>query len=388
MSSDTQNNYSFIDGNKFQSPNFESQNTFEHIGSNTFQNSQPTNFSKEIVEINYYKIIGVDQNASTDEISKKCKMLLKDYHPDKTGSNDPKLLAMYELVTEARSILTDEMKRKGYDYQLQHSRPVSFAENKKDFNDFIASQATKESISEVEYARIEAEFKNNLSKIKEKGADLADKLTEKESAEMLERLTLKRDLDELENVPEERFVIDSNDKEKKIDLKAFNAYFDAYKAANSSQSTTSIKPYTDTFTIQPMFQPASSRFQNLTDIDKHHSSIDSFFGLPVNYNELDNNPPQVIPQQSFSNDPEELDKAYKKRLEEYKNISTCTPDLLAGDQAIKDLLKDPYSISGNYGFLVGDDTCNFPTSIKVNNKTSQSSKIDAYNELIFKHLNS
>jgi molecular chaperone DnaJ len=59
----------------------------------------------------YYKILGVDKNASGDEIKKAFRKLAHEHHPDKQGGNDAK----FKEANEAYSVLSDEKKRKQYD---------------------------------------------------------------------------------------------------------------------------------------------------------------------------------------------------------------------------------------------------------------------------------
>jgi len=62
----------------------------------------------------YYKILGVDENASQAEIKKAYRKLAKDYHPD-THHGDQELEAKFKELTEAYEVLGDEEKRKKYD---------------------------------------------------------------------------------------------------------------------------------------------------------------------------------------------------------------------------------------------------------------------------------
>ena len=60
---------------------------------------------------NYYDILGVNKNASQDDIKKAYRNLSKKYHPDKTGGDDSK----FKEINEAYDTLGDENKRRQYD---------------------------------------------------------------------------------------------------------------------------------------------------------------------------------------------------------------------------------------------------------------------------------
>lgn len=63
---------------------------------------------------NYYKILGVDENATKDEIKKAYRALSLKYHPDRT-KNDPEKSKMCQKINEAYEVLSDESRRKEYD---------------------------------------------------------------------------------------------------------------------------------------------------------------------------------------------------------------------------------------------------------------------------------
>lgn len=59
----------------------------------------------------YYNILGVDKNASKEEIKKAFHKLALKYHPDKNNGDDKK----FKELNEAYQVLSDEGKRSSYD---------------------------------------------------------------------------------------------------------------------------------------------------------------------------------------------------------------------------------------------------------------------------------
>lgn len=62
----------------------------------------------------YYKTLGVNKNATTEEIRKAYRQLAKKYHPDKNPGNKASE-EKFKEVTEANEVLSDPEKRKKYD---------------------------------------------------------------------------------------------------------------------------------------------------------------------------------------------------------------------------------------------------------------------------------
>jgi len=67
----------------------------------------------------YYKVLGVDKKASTDEIKKAYRKLAMKYHPDR-NPNNKQAEDMFKDINEAHEVLSDPEKRSRYD-QLQNS---------------------------------------------------------------------------------------------------------------------------------------------------------------------------------------------------------------------------------------------------------------------------
>jgi curved DNA-binding protein len=62
----------------------------------------------------YYKVLGVEKGASSDEIKKAFRKLAMKYHPDKTKGNKS-AEEKFKEINEANEVLSDSAKRKKYD---------------------------------------------------------------------------------------------------------------------------------------------------------------------------------------------------------------------------------------------------------------------------------
>ena len=104
--------------------------------------------------VNYYNILGIDKQASAEEIKKAYRKLARKMHPD-LNPNDKEAHKKFQEINEANEVLSDPEKRKKYDQygndwqhaeqfekakQSQQRRPSaseSFSED--DFSDFFTS---------------------------------------------------------------------------------------------------------------------------------------------------------------------------------------------------------------------------------------------------------
>jgi DnaJ-class molecular chaperone len=73
----------------------------------------------------YYKILGVDKNASQKDIQKAFRRLARKYHPD-VNPNDKSAEEKFKEINEANEVLSDSEKRRRYDelgsYYQQYGR--------------------------------------------------------------------------------------------------------------------------------------------------------------------------------------------------------------------------------------------------------------------------
>src|SRR5579871_3667886 len=64
--------------------------------------------------IDYYKILGINKNASEEEIKKAYRKLARKHHPD-LNPNDKEANKKFQQINEANEVLSDPDKRKKYD---------------------------------------------------------------------------------------------------------------------------------------------------------------------------------------------------------------------------------------------------------------------------------
>ena len=81
----------------------------------------------------YYEILGVNTQATPEEIKDAYKKLAKAYHPDK-HQGDPIYVEKFKSLQEAYSTLSDAQKRREYDMYIANQpkkQPSSQKTNKK-----------------------------------------------------------------------------------------------------------------------------------------------------------------------------------------------------------------------------------------------------------------
>lgn len=101
---------------------------------------------------NYYNILGVNENATSDEIKKSYRKLAMEHHPDKGGDEET-----FKKLSEAYDILGEESKRQQYDYQRKnHMGGGIFEEFFNSFNNRQRQTIVPDKIIELEVSVLES----------------------------------------------------------------------------------------------------------------------------------------------------------------------------------------------------------------------------------------
>src|SRR5258705_2103743 len=107
--------------------------------------------------IDYYKVLGIDKNATQEDIKKAYRKLARKHHPD-LNPNDKEAHKEFQQINEANEVLSDPEKRKKYDQygkdwqhaeqfeQARQSQQQGFGKetfsgdfNESEFSDFFTS---------------------------------------------------------------------------------------------------------------------------------------------------------------------------------------------------------------------------------------------------------
>ncbi|MBL0741028.1 DnaJ C-terminal domain-containing protein [Chryseolinea lacunae] len=95
--------------------------------------------------IDYYNVLGIDRNASADEVKKAYRKLARKLHPD-LNPNDKDAHKKFQQINEANEVLSDPEKRKKYD---QHGKDWQHAP---EFQQRQQHNSRRETFSDQDFA--------------------------------------------------------------------------------------------------------------------------------------------------------------------------------------------------------------------------------------------
>ena len=88
--------------------------------------------------IDYYKILGVNKDASQEAIKKAYKKLARKHHPD-LNPNDPDAQRRFQEINEANEVLSDPEKRKKYDqYGENWKHAEEFEKQRQQYGQYLS----------------------------------------------------------------------------------------------------------------------------------------------------------------------------------------------------------------------------------------------------------
>ena len=92
--------------------------------------------------VDYYELLGIDQNAGPQEIKQAYLDQIKHWHPDKNPDRTAEAEEKAKILNQAYHILGDAERRKNYDRMLRFTRG-------KDFAEFINDEAIRNKINKA-----------------------------------------------------------------------------------------------------------------------------------------------------------------------------------------------------------------------------------------------
>ncbi len=112
----------------------------------------------------YYKILGVPENASQAEIKKAFRKLAFQHHPDTNPGNEHEAAERFKEINEAYGVLGDENRRRQYDLARQGRFAGAYSQQDI-FRQTFSNRAMYEELSRM-FAkaglRFDADFLNNM----------------------------------------------------------------------------------------------------------------------------------------------------------------------------------------------------------------------------------
>ncbi len=125
---------------------------------------------------NYYEILEISENASQEVVERVYKLFAKKYHPDVNPDNPKEAEEKFKEITEAYEVLSDELKRKSYDYKLKYERQKQ------------SSQDNNSSSSSDGYTQTKASSNSSATNHKAQSSSFYDSYREQRAQQEVDRI--------------------------------------------------------------------------------------------------------------------------------------------------------------------------------------------------------
>lgn len=344
------------------------------------------------VEIDYYKVLGVEPTATPLEIKRAYQAKLKKLHPDRVEQTKENK-AKYKLLREAGDLLTEPHERKAYDMQRNmDSTQKDFVNQKNSFKDFLKLQEQHMTDEDKKIAQLN--FDRGLSDMNRKhGYD-------KKDAEAINPDEYKRRLDDMKLFREqEDREIEINQENlfegRQYDPVAFNKMFERKKRRDDKRKTQSGLAKYDADNLEAFndFDGESGgvgidQYDNLYSEGNFSGYNDGYAGIRSGIignddgrsdDEISIDSPDEDEYNSHNKgvSKESLDEAMKRMQSERKEQMSSFKNMKHSE--FGSAMDDRYGISSQLGFMVGTDRFGHQKTMKKRNIREETLK--AYNEL-------
>ncbi len=152
----------------------------------------------------YYKILGVDPSTDINDIKRKLRHKIAEYHPDKlkflSESKRKIKTEQYQLIRMAGEVLANPEKKRLYDLERKTLKSKDFSNQKSTFEDFLKLQEAE--MTDEHKRKAELEFKRNVEKKNQMHgfdpSELDIKFDRHTSDKLLQDLQAQRDMQTIE----------------------------------------------------------------------------------------------------------------------------------------------------------------------------------------------
>lgn len=230
------------------------------------------------VFVDYYNMLNLEMNATSDDIKKSYFSLVKKHHPDQGGSE-----ALFRKITEAYEILSDKNSRREYDSYYLRGDTNNYLNDellvlKNGYQNYI-----DENVKELNEDEKEKLYFDIIKSIQNDNKKIVDEqlLNSENMLTNFENLNLDRKNAMIEEQDDSVFnLINKINSQKKPDeyQMTINDVFDYYKHKQNKQNQSTQLVNMDFLTLSDINDPMTSNYNFIDpDQDNKNSTLFSFY---------------------------------------------------------------------------------------------------------------